>query len=476
MSSIDIRHTAMSDRLAPPSANPCLSAGEIAGLHPLAAPLPDPVSGMAAHMRRTRQWLPGQMAGRRWAVACVSLEITQRCNLDCTLCYLSESAEAVRDFPLDEVFRRIDMIHAHYGPGTDVQVSGGEPTLRRRDELIAIVARLAQRGLRPALLTNGIKATRELLSVLAQAGLTDVAFHVDTTQQRAGYGSETDLNPLRRDYIERARGLPISVFFNTTVHAGNFDEVPMLVDFFKAHADVVRFASFQLQADTGRGVWGARKDFIGNDSVAERLQLGAGTPLRFNVLLAGHHDCNRSAVMLVVNGRAYDAFEDSAFIQRFMRETASLQIDRGTAWRALQSLLAAALSRPALSIAALRWALRFAWKARRDLWAARARVHKLTLFTHNFMDAGTLDRERVDACVFMAMTQHGPMSMCAYNARRDDYLLQPLQTAAGVWQPLAPRAGKGSVFPIKFLRGRARDEWLASRRRDAAEQSREVCA
>jgi hypothetical protein len=44
--------------------------------------------------------------GRRYAIGCVALEITQRCNLDCTLCYLSESSEAVKDLPLEEVFRR----------------------------------------------------------------------------------------------------------------------------------------------------------------------------------------------------------------------------------------------------------------------------------------------------------------------------------------------------------------------------------
>ena len=51
------------------------------------------------------------------------------------------------------------------------------------------------------------------------------------------------------------------MFFNTIVHAGNFADVPMLTAFFTAHADVVRFGSFQLQADTGRGVLGARSWF-----------------------------------------------------------------------------------------------------------------------------------------------------------------------------------------------------------------------
>ena len=441
-----------------------LSEEETGALRPSNTPAPDPMADMRQRMQRRAQWHPNQMAGRRWPVACVSLEITQRCNLDCTLCYLSDSSEAVRDFPLDEVFRRIDLICAHYGPGTDVQVSGGEPTLRQRDELLAIVRRLKQRGLRASLFTNGIKATRALLTELAQAGLTDVAFHVDMTQQRAGYANESELNALRSEYIERARGLPLSVFFNTTVHAGNFEEVAMLAAFFKSNADVVRLASFQLQAETGRGVLGAREDTIDNHSVAARLQRGAGTPLGFNVLMAGHADCNRSAVMLVVGGQAHDAFEDKAFVQRFMRDTADMAIDRGTPWRALRSLLIGAVRRPRLLLATAAWALRFAWKIKGSLIAARGRVHKLTFFTHNFMDACSLDRDRIDACVFMAITQDGPLSMCAYNARRDQYLLQPLATASGLWQPLAAPAGSVSTFPVKLLKGRAREGWLREHR------------
>ena len=194
----------------------CLSCGNSApqsrALQARRQALVDPLADLRQRMQRTGQWGDHQIAGRRWPVGCVSLEITQRCNLDCSLCYLSESAEAVQDFPLEEIFRRIDLILQHYGPGTDVQVSGGEPSLRPREELVAIVRRLAQRGLRPSLFTNGIKASRELLTELAQAGLVDVAFHVDSTQQRAGYDTESSLNSLRDEYIGRARGLPLSVF------------------------------------------------------------------------------------------------------------------------------------------------------------------------------------------------------------------------------------------------------------------------
>lgn len=159
----------------------------------------------------------------------------------------------MRDVPLEEVFQRIDLIHRHYGPNTDVQVTGGEPTLRRRDELLAILRRIRERGMRPTLMTNGRKATRTLLEALSGAGLVDVAFHIDTTQQIKGYRSEADLNALRAACLDRCRGLPLSVMFNTTVHDGNFDEIPAPVRFFRAQAGRVRTASFNAQAQTGRG-------------------------------------------------------------------------------------------------------------------------------------------------------------------------------------------------------------------------------
>ena len=92
---------------------------------------PQPVAGGSLRhaLQRHGVWNPLQLAGRYGQVGCVALEITQRCNLDCELCYLSEHSEAVRDLPLQEIFRRIDMIRRHYGPGTNVQVTGGDPTI-----------------------------------------------------------------------------------------------------------------------------------------------------------------------------------------------------------------------------------------------------------------------------------------------------------------------------------------------------------
>jgi 7,8-dihydro-6-hydroxymethylpterin dimethyltransferase len=422
-------------------------------------------------LKRHGLWLTNQTATRRWPIGCVSLEVTQRCNLDCTLCYLSEHSEAVRDIPLEEIFRRIDMIAEWYGANTDVQISGGDPTLRSREDLIAIVMHIAKRGMRSSLFTNGILATRELLRALAQAGMTDVAFHVDITQERRGYETEAALNAIRLDYIERARGLGLSVIFNTSVCAENISDVPMLARFFVEHSDIVRFASFQMQAATGRGVWRERASMLTQENMIRLIEQGAGTSLNFDALYGGNPKCNRYATAITV-GRdertsAHDLLHDGDFIARVMRETANVSIERGSHIRAAASVVKAILARPMLALAGVRALARLLWRMKSDAFRTVFGVNKISFFIHNFMDASALEQERLDTCVFMAATQFGPMPMCEYNAIRDQVLLQPITLANGeIWQPLRVNhvqnalnddpAAVARIYPIKFLKGRAR--------------------
>jgi len=367
-----------------------------------------------------------QVLGRRWTIGCVALEVTQRCNLDCTLCYLSESSEAVKDLPLEVVFERIDWIREAYGPGIGVQVTGGDPTLRRREELVAIVERLSQRGLRPSLFTNGIRATRDLLEELSGAGLFDVAFHVDTTQRFQRYPTEESLNAVRKEYIERARGLKIAVIFNTTVHAGNLEEVPMLVRFFLKHSEVVGMASFQLQAATGRGQWRERPAHLTAEAIRERIRRGVGLPqLSWDTALVGHPQCNRGTMLATVGGRVIDVLTDRALYERFLEEFRHVAFDRREVKRTARRILASALSNPYWLVRGGAFLAKKLWSARRELWR-REKIGKITFFVHAFMDSATLDPERIRNCAFMIMTPNGPVSMCQHNARRDDYILKPL--------------------------------------------------
>jgi len=400
----------------------------------------EPLMSARRRMVATGQWNASQFIGRRWPIGCVALEITQRCNLNCTACYLSESSEAVKDLPLEEIYRRIEAILNWYGPNTNVQVTGGDPTLRKRDELVAIVRRIAESGMRPALITNGIRAKRALLEELADAGLVDVAFHVDLTQQRRGYGSERALNAVRQLYIERARGLPLSVLFNTTVFDGNLHEVPAIVDFFVKNSDVVRLASFQLQADTGRGVLGRRGDGLTIEAAQRQIEAGAGTSISFDALQIGHRQCTRYSLLFVTNGRAYDALDDRDLVRLIVGRMPHLRFDRRSRSHVVRTFAKGILMTPALWPRAAMWLARKTWQARQDLLAARGRVNKLSFLIHNFMDACRLDGERIEACTFMAATW-GPVSMCLHNSKRDNFILQPvrLQRPSGdrLWEPFS---------------------------------------
>ncbi len=383
-----------------------------------------------------------QILGRKEAIGCVSLEISQRCNLDCSLCYLSTSSNQVIDLPIQEVFRRLDEIKKHFGIGTDVQISGGDPTMRDRKELMQIVRYAREIGLHPALFTNGIRCTRDMVEELAENGLSDIAFHVDLTQGRKGFNTEEELNAIRKQYIDLVRGLPLMVIFNTTVHENNFAQVPDMVRFFIEQADVVGFASFQLQADTGRGVLGKREEMISLESVKKKISEGAGNPLAWDSIQVGHPKCHSYAPTLAVNNKAFSLIDDPHLVGDFFKDFQHVTHDRreqpGTI--ALK-YIKEALTQPHWLVRGLKYFIPRLWKIRGDLFAARGEAHKISFFVQNFMDAGNLDPERIEACSFMVMTPDGPMSMCAHNAKRDDYILRPI--------PVESEEGTVTFYPLE---------------------------
>ncbi|MBI5513979.1 MAG: radical SAM protein [Deltaproteobacteria bacterium] len=363
-----------------------------------------------------------QVLGKRITIGCVALEITQRCNLDCTLCYLSELSESIPDPPLEEIKRRADLILRDWGPNTNVQITGGDPTLRKRSELVEIVRYCRSIGLLPALFTNGIKARRDLLVDLCRVGLTDVAFHVDLTQERPGYKTETDLNAIREEYIERARGLPLAVVFNTTVCRDNIHEVPDLVRFFRKHADVVGMCSFQLEADTGRGVL---RDGYAPGLPNMRELVGRGfddAPLSWEAVQFGHPKCHSIVYTLQAGDHSIDLNDDIELVEDMLRELPDLEMDRTQPLRAAATVALGALSKPRVALKGLRWLGRKLRDNFVPIARAGFKVHKLSVFIQNFQGRDELDPDRIQNCSFMVATHDGTVSMCLHNARRDEFI------------------------------------------------------
>jgi hypothetical protein len=178
-----------------------------------------------------------------------------------------------------------------------------------------------------------------------------------------------------------------------------------------------------------------------------------------------------------INGNFYDFYDDPAFSVPLLNATADVEFPRTDRRAVIRAAWQGFLKARSVWWPGLRWLARTLWSAKADLWVARGRVHKLSFVIHNFMDACRLERDRLHACVFMVASPDGPISMCLHNAKRDEYVLRPveLKDAAGtqLWNPITgDKTGIAArqepaptfhTFPIKFLKGRARAQALQER-------------
>lgn len=118
----------------------------------------------------------GLCAEHRRATCCTLLEITARCNMNCTFCFAEP--DGAQDPSIDRVKRWIDDLTE---PGkTLLQLSGGEPTVR--DDLPEIVAYAKQAGCKYVQLnSNGLRLAEDeaFVKSLADAGLSFVFMQFD---------------------------------------------------------------------------------------------------------------------------------------------------------------------------------------------------------------------------------------------------------------------------------------------------------
>jgi len=111
----------------------------------------------------------------------VLLEVTRRCNLHCAVCFAGSHPGDAVDPSLGKI-RDWYQMALGMAPGSNIQLSGGEPTLR--DDLPEIVAAGRETGFGFIQLnTNGIRLANdtEYVKALSEAGLASVFLQFDGT-------------------------------------------------------------------------------------------------------------------------------------------------------------------------------------------------------------------------------------------------------------------------------------------------------
>jgi sulfatase maturation enzyme AslB (radical SAM superfamily) len=107
----------------------------------------------------------------------VYIDITSRCNCRCVMCHVWKSE------PGDELSTRqwVDVLRdiARWpGPGTKVNISGGEPLLRA--DLPELLGEATRLGLAVGFVTNGSLITEELAATIVDSGVFNVNVSLDS--------------------------------------------------------------------------------------------------------------------------------------------------------------------------------------------------------------------------------------------------------------------------------------------------------
>jgi hypothetical protein len=154
------------------------------------------------------------------------VDVTDSCNLSCPQCF-RRMIEGHR--PLQDVLADIEACQAMRNCD-DMKISGGEPLTY--PHLLEVVRFIAQKGMKPFLMTNGVGLDLSLVRELAQVGLARFNFHIDSGQNRPGWEGRTEaqLNELRQTYAEMVASVKgIGCGFNVTVTRANLDSIPDVV-------------------------------------------------------------------------------------------------------------------------------------------------------------------------------------------------------------------------------------------------------
>ena len=151
------------------------------------------------------------------------LEVTNACNLNCPVC-LASSPKIGEDPEMEQIENMLRNLLRYEGGPTSIQISGGEPTVRKDlTEIVQIANGLGFE--RIEIDTNGIELGKkpELAKELADAGLTGIYLQFDgLNPETLAYlrGAYSDLLTLKEKAIERARRAGLEVALAATIVKG----------------------------------------------------------------------------------------------------------------------------------------------------------------------------------------------------------------------------------------------------------------
>lgn len=177
-----------------------------------------------------------------------ALMTTNRCNMNCPVCFTRNQSETMYEPDLDECIRLIDFYRGKCGEDALLELCGGEPTVRKDLPDIARAAR--DRGFRYIQVnSNGkrLAASEDYCRELKEAGVTTIYLGFDGFDDKAfiaKYGVNILEHKDRAIANCAAAGLAV-VLVPCVIPGANDDQLGRIIDYAVQHSPTVRGVYFQ---------------------------------------------------------------------------------------------------------------------------------------------------------------------------------------------------------------------------------------
>ena len=187
------------------------------------------------------------------------IDVTNRCNLTCPICFANASAQG---YVVEPTYDQIVQIMEHFRsmkpvPAVLLQLAGGEPTMR--DDLPEIIHKAKELGFTETMVsTNGIRFAKSMdyLQRCKDAGMDAIYLQFDATDNPEVWKKIRGVNlwPLKKRVLENCRKIGFYGLMLVPVIAKgvNDEEIGNILNYAKENSDVISGVVFQPVSLCGR--------------------------------------------------------------------------------------------------------------------------------------------------------------------------------------------------------------------------------
>lgn len=321
------------------------------------------------------------------------IEVTQRCNLRCPVCFMS-AEDGKADPTLEEIEAMYDAILAAGGPDAAIQITGGEPTCRK--DLPDIVRMGREKGFWGIEInTNGlvIAARDGYLEQLKEAGITGVYLSfddLDGATYEATCGRDILAEKLKA--VQRCREAGVQCVLAATIVSGiNDTHLGDLLRFALENADVVAGLALQPAFTSGRFDAQRHEPLTMGDVVFMLAQQSDGLiePRDLWPLGSSNPLCSTGAFLIP----SKDAAHPSGFTPATRGLTREAYLDAYNPSSPQGSIFLDILAKQGVSVS-----------------------DGLSLIIMNYMDAASMDTQRLRECSMAVAVPNGNiLPFCSYH-------------------------------------------------------------